>query len=194
MPPKGGIPFLIWNNIPHNCFFYYIGFMPKEKNIAVLGYGSQGRAWALNLKDSGRKVVLGIPSGDPSRKTAKEDGLKNITTIAKAAAGAEIIIFAFPDHLHGKVYKKEILPNLGPGTALVFLHGLSVHFGQVAPPENCDVLLLAPLGPGTSVREKFLAGESIGYFYCIHQNTSGRAKKTLGSLIRDMKIDKTTMI
>jgi len=168
--------------------------MLKEKTIAVLGYGSQGRAWALNLKDSGREVAIGIPSGDPSRKTAKKDGLKNITTIAKAVAGAGIIIFAFPDHLHGKVYKDEIVTGLNPGTALVFLHGLSVHFGQVTPPESCDVLLLAPLGPGTAVREKFLAGESIGYFYCIHQNTSGRADRTLKNLMRDLKIDKTTMI
>ena len=168
--------------------------MCKKKTIAVLGYGSQGRAWALNLRDSGREVMVGVPEGDPSFKNAKNDGLKNITTVSKATAEADIIVFAFPDHLHGTVYKNGIVSGLKSKTTMVFLHGLSVHFGQVVPPGDCDVILLAPLGPGAAVREKFLAGESIGYFYCIHQDATGQAAATLDALIGDMKIDRTTII
>ena len=168
--------------------------MSEKSVIAVLGYGSQGRAWALNLKDSGRNIIVGIPTGDKSRRNAKKDGIKNITTISKASASADIVIFAFPDHLHGKVFKRDITQNLKPGGVLIFLHALSIHFGQVLPPDNCDVILLAPLGPGTAVREKYLAGESIGYFYCIHQNATGLADRTLKGLIDAMKIDRSAMI
>lgn len=169
-------------------------YMRQNKIIAVIGYGSQGRAWALNLKDSGRDVVVGVPPRDRSRKTAKRDRMRNIFTVSEAVGMADIIVFAFPDHLHAKVYYKEIAPHLRPGSTLVFLHGLSVHFGQVIPPAFCDVLLLAPLGPGTAVREKFLNKEPIGYFYCIHQNATGKAGRRLKELIHDMKIDKAAMI
>lgn len=160
----------------------------------MLGYGSQGRAWALNLKDAGREIIVGVPSGDKSRKTAAKDGIGVITTVVKAVSQADIIVFAFPDHLHGAVYKKNIAPNIRPGAAMVFLHGLSIHFGHIVPPGDCDVLLLAPLGPGTAVREKYLAGESIGYFYCVHQDATRTARRTLENLIRDLKIDRSTMI
>ncbi|MEW5923619.1 MAG: ketol-acid reductoisomerase [Candidatus Zixiibacteriota bacterium] len=168
--------------------------MKHKKTIAVIGYGSQGRAWALNLKDSGCEVIAGIPAKDASRKTAKRDRMRNIYTIPEAVRTAEIIVFAFPDHLHGTVYREKIAPNLKSGSTLVFLHGLSVHFGQVVPPDDCDVILLAPLGPGTAVREKYLKKEPIGYFYCIHQDATGKAKQTLKNFIHDMRIDKTAMI
>ncbi|HDL04739.1 MAG TPA: ketol-acid reductoisomerase [candidate division Zixibacteria bacterium] len=168
--------------------------MSEKAVIAVLGYGSQGRAWALNLIDSGRDVIVGIPTGDRSRRYAKKDGITTITTISKAVARADIIIFAFPDHLHGKVYRNNIASYLKPGCTLIFLHALSIHFGQVIPPDNCDILLLAPLGPGTAVREKYLAGESIGYFYCIHQNATGWADRILKNMIKAMKIDRSAMI
>lgn len=165
-----------------------------KNNIAILGYGSQGRAWALNLRDSGRDVVVGIPSGDASRKTARKDGIKNIMTIDQAVRASKTIIFAFPDHLHGRIFKKHIRANLNPRTALVFLHGFSIHFKTVVPPDDCDVILLAPLGPGTAVREKYLKGESIGYFHCIHQNATGRAKTILNGFIKDLRIDRRAMI
>jgi ketol-acid reductoisomerase len=168
--------------------------MKKSSTTAVIGYGSQGRVWALNLRDSGRDIIVGIPSGDVSRRTATKDKIKNITTVGEAVKNSDIIIFTFPDHLHGRVFKKDIRPNLKPGSALVFLHGFSVHFKTVIPPKDCDVLLLAPLGPGVAVREKYLKKESIGYFYCIHQNATSKARKILNGLIKDLRIDKKTMI
>ena len=166
----------------------------KHTPTAILGYGSQGRAWAMNLKDSGREVIVGIPSGDASRKIAKKDGIRNISTISEAVRKAQVLIFAFPDHLHGRIYKRHIKPHLNPESALVFLHAFSVHFRSVVPPDDCDVILLAPLGPGVAVRESYLKGESIGYFHCIHQSVTGRARTILNSLIRDLKIDRKAMI
>ncbi len=168
--------------------------MSIKKKTAIIGYGSQGRAWALNLRDSCRDIFIGIPSGDVSRKTAKKDGLKNITTVANAVKKSDIIIFAFPDHLHGRVFNKNIKPNLKPGCALVFLHGFSVHFKTVIPPKDCDVIMLAPLGPGVAVRERFLKKKPVGFFYCIYRNASGKAGRVLGGLIKDLRVDKKTMI
>jgi ketol-acid reductoisomerase len=165
----------------------------KDK-IAIIGYGSQGRSWALNLRDSGCDIVVGLPPKDSSRRMAQKDGIKNLTTIAKAASQSEIIIFAFPDHLHGRVFKKSIRPHLRPQAALVFLHGFSVHFKTVVIPRDCDVILLAPLGPGTAVREEYLAGQSVGYFFSIHQNATGRARAALRQLTRGLKIDEKKLI
>jgi len=168
--------------------------MNKKSTTAIIGYGSQGRPWALNLRDSGRNIVVGIPSSDVSRRTAKKDKIKNITTVGTAVKNSDIIIFTFPDHLHGRVFDKEIRPNLKPKSAFVFLHGFSVHFKTVIPPKDCDVILLAPLGPGLAVREKYLKKESVGFFYCIHQDASGKAGQILNGLIKDLRIDKKTMI
>nr|MBN2276430.1 ketol-acid reductoisomerase [candidate division Zixibacteria bacterium] len=168
--------------------------MSAKINIAVVGYGSQGRAWALNLRDSGMPVTIGIPAGDASRKTALKDGFKDITSVGRAVESSHIIVFAFPDHLHGRAFKKAIEPYLRPKSALVFLHGYSIHFGTVIPPKITDIILLAPLGPGTAVREKYLAGESIGYFYAVHHNATGRARRVLDYLVRGLKIDRRTMI
>ncbi|MFH2035723.1 MAG: ketol-acid reductoisomerase [Candidatus Zixiibacteriota bacterium] len=168
--------------------------MAQNFKIAVLGYGSQGRAWALNLADSGCEITIGLPSGDKTRRTAKKDGIRNITTPSRAVSSADIIIFAFPDHLHGRVFLKDIIPNLKEYSALVFLHGYSIHFGTVKPPDKTDIILLAPLGPGVSVREKYLENDSIGYFYGIHQNGSGRAKTILNYLSGRLKIKKSMMI
>ena len=168
--------------------------MRKKKVIAIIGYGSQGRAWALNLRDSGCEVIIGIPAKDASRKTAKRDRMRNVFTVSEAVRMADIIVFAFPDHLHAAVYNEKIASNLKAGGTLVFLHGLSVHFGQVIPPDNCDIILLAPLGPGSAVREKYQKKQSIGYFYGIHQDATGKAKQTLKNLIFDMRIDKTALI
>ena len=168
--------------------------MKTESKIAVLGYGSQGRAWALNLKDSGCDVTIGLPAKAKSRNLARRDGWKHITTIARASSLADIIVMAFPDHLHSRVFEKEIAPNLKDGSALIFLHGFSIHFKTVKPPNNCDIILLAPLGPGTAVRSKYIEGNSIGYFYAIHQDGSGHAKKRLDFLIRGLKIDKKALI
>lgn len=167
--------------------------MKKEK-IAILGYGSQGRAWALNFKDSGCDIVIGIPTGDLSRKSARSDAWKNILTVADAVALADILIMAFPDHLHGRVFAGDIAPNLKPGAALVFLHGFSIHFKTVLPPTDCDIILLAPLGPGAAVRTKFLEKKSVGYFHDVFQDGSGHAKARLNYLVKSLKIDKKALI
>jgi len=168
--------------------------MKNKFTTAIIGYGSQGRAWALNLRDSGRDIIIGIPTGDVSRKTARKDKIKNITTVGRAVKNSDIIIFAFPDYLHGRVYEKDIEPSLKPKSTLVFLHGFTVHFEMVIPPKDCDVLLLAPLGPGIAVREKYLNKEPIGFFYSVFQNATGRVRQILNNLIKDLCIDKKTMI
>ena len=168
--------------------------MPDKLKTAILGYGPQGQAWALNLRDSGRDIIVGLPSKLKSRTKAKKDGFRNISTTARAAKEADIIVFAFPDHLHGRVFEKEIQPNLKKNAALIFLAGYSIRFGAVTPSKDCDIILMAPLGPGNAVRDGYLKGESIGFFCAIHQNGSGRARKKLNSLIEDMHIDKKALI
>ncbi|MBN1211806.1 MAG: NAD(P)-binding domain-containing protein, partial [candidate division Zixibacteria bacterium] len=138
----------------------------KEKiTVAVIGYGSQGRAVALNLRDSGYKVVLGLKSKSKSRAAAHKDKIRDITTVSGAVNKADIICFAFPDNLHSRVFEKDIRRFLKPGMTLWFLHGLSVHFGLVKPPAEVDVILLAPHAPGEAVREKYLADRSVSAFY-----------------------------
>jgi ketol-acid reductoisomerase len=168
--------------------------MATKYKIAVLGYGSQGRAWALNLRDSRCDIVIGLRTELKSRRLAARDGFKNIHTIPEAVRTADIIIFAIPDHRHGAVYMKNIKPYLRPGATLVFLHGFSIHFKTIAPPKNCGLILLAPLAPGEAVREKFLKKESVGYFYAIGQNGSRPAKKALDYLIRKMRIGKKGLV
>ncbi len=168
--------------------------MKKKPNIAILGYGAQGRALALNLKDAGWEVIVGLPSKSRSRRFAKSDGIENITAVGQAVKNAPLALFAFPDHLHGRIFDKEIRPNLKDGSTLIFLHGFSIHFKTIVPPDNSNVLLLAPLAPGTAVREKFLQKKSVGYFYSVHQDTTGEANKILDKLTRALRIDKKTMI
>jgi ketol-acid reductoisomerase len=168
--------------------------MTSDYKIAVLGYGSHGRAWAANLRDSGCDIAIGLRSRSVSRRAAHRDGFKNIVTISEAVKKANIIIFAFPDHRHGKVFAKDIKPYLKPGSTLVFLHGFSVHFKTIIPPKNCDLLLLAPLAPGAAVREKYVKKESVGYFHAIHQNGTGRAQAILNFLTRKMRIEKRALI
>lgn len=169
--------------------------MTKNKpTIAILGYGTQGRAWAQNLTDSGANIIIGLPTGGKSRRLAKKDKIKNVTTVRMAASKADIVVFAFPDHLHGAVYKKEMAPNLKPGSCLVFLHGFSIHFKTIVPSEDNDVILLAPLAPGTAVREKYLNKESVGYFYSVFQDVTGHANNTLNYLIKYLRINRKTMI
>ncbi|SYZ74480.1 Ketol-acid reductoisomerase [Candidatus Zixiibacteriota bacterium] len=166
--------------------------MPHK--IAVLGYGSQGRAWALNLRDSGLDIIVGLPVRSKSRRTASKDGLKIVVPVSEAVKQADILIFAFPDHLHGPVFARDIEPHLKPGTTLVFLHGFSIHFKTIVPPKNCPVILLAPLGPGAAVREKYLAAESIGYFYGIGQDCKKTADTVLKLLFKGLHIDRQALI
>ncbi len=175
--------------------------MPRKKSknepVAVLGYGSQGRAIALNLRDSGFPVIIGLKGRSATRKLAASDGFRNILTVAEATRAASTICFALPDHLHGRIFSREIRKNLNENSTLVFLHGFSVHFGFVLPPETCDVVMVAPHGPGVSVRQKYLTDRSLSGFYAASQDYSGRALKKASALgvaigIRRDRLIKTT--
>ena len=156
-----------------------------QDRYAILGYGSQGSALAKNLRDSGCLAIVGLPVGSKSRRRAKADGFTDILSVSKAAASATALVFAFPDHLHERVFKKDIAPNLKSSQALIFLHGMSVHFKLVRPPANVDVMMLAPHGPGLAVREKFISGKSdMSCFWAIDQDFSGKAKTRLFAFAR----------
>jgi ketol-acid reductoisomerase len=145
----------------------------KGARIAVLGYGSQGRAHALNLKDSGYDVVVGVRKGD-SWKKAKKDGL-SVSEPAKAVVGASVVMMLAPDLAQPSVYK-EILPNLAKGTTLLFAHGFNVHFKQIKPRKDLDVALIAPKGPGDLVRRQYQQGRGVPCLIAVAQDASGKAK------------------
>jgi ketol-acid reductoisomerase len=144
----------------------------KGARICVLGYGSQGRAHALNLKDSGYDVVVGVRKGGSWRK-AKRDGL-SVSEPAKAAAGADLVAMLAPDLAQAQLYK-AILPSLKPGAALLFAHGFNVHFGQIKPRKDLDVILIAPKGPGGLVRRQFQQGRGVPCLIAVAQDATGKA-------------------
>lgn len=147
----------------------------KDKTVAVIGYGSQGHAHALNLHESGVNVIVGLYEGSKSWAKAEEAGLKVMLT-ADAVKNADIIMILVNDEKQGKLYKEEILPNLSAGKALVFAHGFSIHFGQIVPPADVDVFLIAPKGPGHTVRSQYLEGKGVPCLIAVHQDATGRAK------------------
>lgn len=146
----------------------------QGKTIAVIGYGSQGHAHAQNLKDSGHNVVVGVRPGK-SFDQAKEDGL-DVKTVAEAAEQADIIMILLPDERQKQVYDEEIQPALKAGKSLVFAHGFNVHFGQIVPPADVDVFLVAPKGPGHLVRRTYEAGAGVPALFAVYQDVSGQAK------------------
>ncbi|SOC37232.1 ketol-acid reductoisomerase [Ureibacillus acetophenoni] len=146
----------------------------KGKKIAIIGYGSQGHAHAQNLKESGFDVVVGVRPGK-SFDQAKEDGL-NVKTVAEAAAEADIIQILLPDERQKAVYEEEIAPNLQTGNALMFAHGFNIHFGQIVPPADVDVFLVAPKGPGHLVRRTYVQGAGVPALFAIYQDATGEAR------------------
>lgn len=146
----------------------------KDKNIAVLGYGSQGRAWVLNLMDSGLKVKLGLEREGNSWKKALEDGVNPVKT-EEALKDADIVIFLVPDMVQRKIYSEKVRPVLRDGMDLVFAHGFNIHYKLIEPPENVDVYMAAPKAPGPSVREFFVKGGGVPVLVSVHQNHSGEA-------------------
>ena len=146
----------------------------KGKTIAVIGYGSQGRAHSLNLRDSGNSVVVGLYEGSPSWAAAEHDGVR-VTTVAKAAAEADIVMVLTPDQNQKEIYDKQIKPSLGPGKALAFAHGFNIHYGQIVPDERVDVFMVAPKGPGAMVRFQYEAGNGVPCLVAVHQDPSGTA-------------------
>ncbi len=148
----------------------------KGKTLAVIGYGSQGHAHALNLKESGCKVIIGLYPGSKSREVAKKQGLKVYDT-AEAVRRADVIMIALPDMVQADVYEQDIEPNLVKGKTLLFSHGLAIHYGLITPPEDIDVIMVAPKGPGHVVRSQFLEGKGVPALIAIHQNKTRKAKK-----------------
>jgi ketol-acid reductoisomerase len=149
----------------------------RNKTLAVIGYGSQGHAHALNLKDSGCKVIIGLYPGSKSRQVAKQHGFKVVDT-GEAVRLADVIMIALPDMKQADVYKQDILPNLAPGKTLLFSHGLAVHFGLIKPHKGIDVIMVAPKGPGHLVRRLYVEGKGMPALIAVGQNKSGNAKKT----------------
>ena len=147
----------------------------RSRKVAVIGYGSQGHAHALNLKDSGVDVRVGLHAGSKSRAKAEGAGLR-VTSVAEAAKEADVIMILLPDQTQKKVYEEEIKPHLAKGKALLFAHGFNIHFGQVVPPKDVDVLLIAPKGPGHLVRRQFQDGRGIPCLIAVHQDATGQAR------------------
>jgi ketol-acid reductoisomerase len=146
----------------------------EGKKIAIIGYGSQGHAHALNLRDSGLDVRVGLPAGSKSRAKAEAEGLRVLTT-AEAAAEADMIMILLPDPIQGQVYRDDIEPNLNAGDTLMFAHGFNIRFGQIVPPPNIDVSMVAPKAPGHRVREVYKEGSGVPALVAVQQDYSGHA-------------------
>jgi ketol-acid reductoisomerase len=146
----------------------------QQKKVAVIGYGSQGHAHALNLKDSGVEVRVGLHAGSKSIDKAKKAGLE-VTSVADAAAWADVIMILTPDHSQGDTYAKDIAPHMKAGKTIMFGHGFNIRFGAIVPPKEIDVSMVAPKGPGHRVREVFIEGGGVPCLIAVHQDASGHA-------------------
>ena len=146
----------------------------KEHRVAIIGYGSQGHAHALNLKESGVDVCVGLYEGSKSRAKAEKQGVK-VMTNAEAAKWADIIMILINDELQADMYKKDIEPNLEEGDMLMFAHGFNIHFGLITPPANVDVTMIAPKAPGHTVRSEFQEGKGVPMLVAVQQDASGKA-------------------
>ena len=144
------------------------------KTVAIIGYGSQGHAHALNLKDSGVNVIVGLYSGSKSAAKAEADGL-TVKSVSDAAAAADWIMILLPDEAQKTVYKNEIEPHLAEGKVLLFAHGFNIHFAQIVPPAYVDVVMVAPKGPGHLVRRTYTQGEGVPCLFAVYQDASGQA-------------------
>ena len=146
----------------------------QSKKVAVIGYGSQGHAHSLNLRDSGVDVTVGLREGSASRAKAENEGLK-VATVAEAVAGADVVVVLAPDQVQRIVYREEIEPNLKEGAALVFGHGFNIRFGYIKPAGDHDVLMVAPKGPGHLVRREYVDGRGVPVIVAVEQDASGQA-------------------
>ncbi len=159
---------------------YYNGDVNEQvlqgKTVAIIGYGSQGHAHAQNLRESGVDVVVGLRPGKSWDK-ATEDGF-HVHSVQEASAKADVIMILLPDEHQPSIYKESIEPELGAGKSLVFAHGFNIHFNQIVPPENVDVFLAAPKGPGHLVRRTYTEGAGVPALIAVHQDATGQAKDT----------------
>ncbi|HET9428419.1 MAG TPA: ketol-acid reductoisomerase [Allosphingosinicella sp.] len=147
----------------------------RGRKVAIIGYGNQGRAQALNLRDSGVMVTVALAEGSRGRALAQEEGF-DVKTSAEAAAGADLVVMLAADEDHGRIYAEEIAPNLREGGALSFAHGLSIRFGLISPRPDLDIILVAPKGPGTALRRDFEAGSGLISLFAVAQDASGGAE------------------
>jgi ketol-acid reductoisomerase len=146
----------------------------KKRKVAIIGYGSQGHAHALNLHDSGVEVCVGLPATSKSVAKAKAAGLR-VTSVAEAAAWADVVMLLVPDTSQAKLYRDEIAPHLAPGKTLMFAHGFNIRFDTIKPRPDVDVSMIAPKGPGHRVRETYQAGQGVPALVAVHQDASGKA-------------------
>ncbi len=144
------------------------------RTVAIMGYGSQGHAHALNLRDSGVDVIVGLREGSSSRAKAEAEGLR-VMTVAEATQAADIMMLALPDTEQAAIYDESIAPNLTAGKAIAFSHGFNIHFGQIEPPADVDVWMIAPKGPGHNVRRTYVEGGGVPALVAIHQDATGDA-------------------
>ena len=148
----------------------------RDKTIAILGYGSQGHAHALNLRDSGYKVVVGLRPDSSSRAAAEAEGLEVLDT-AEAAAKGDVVMILLPDEQQGRIWKEQIADGIEPGNLLLFGHGFAIHFGAIEAPEGVDVGMVAPKGPGHMVRRQYVEGSGVPCLMAVHQDATGNAKE-----------------
>ena len=147
----------------------------KGKTVAVLGYGSQGHAQSQNMRDSGVNVIVAELEGTDNHKLAVEHGFKPVSA-GEASKQADLIIMTLPDEVQAAVYRSEVAPNMGKGKALGFSHGFNIHFGQIVPPKEVDVIMVAPKGPGHLLRSEFAKGMGLPCLFAVQQDASGKAK------------------
>lgn len=148
----------------------------KGKTITIIGYGSQGHAHALNLKDSGFDVVVGLRKDSSNFKKAEAAGLK-VMEVDKAAKAGDLIMILVPDEKAADIYDEKIAPNLETGNVLMFAHGFNIHYNQIQAPAGCDVIMVAPKGPGHTVRSQYMEGRGVPSLIAIHQDATGQAKE-----------------
>jgi ketol-acid reductoisomerase len=147
----------------------------QQKRVAVIGYGSQGHAHALNMQDSGCDIVVGLPKSSKSRAKAEADGVR-VVTPAEAAEQADVIMILIPDQHHKEVFERDIRPGLAPGKMLMTAHGFSLHYSQIVPPEDIDVAMVAPKSPGHMLRRLFTEGVGVPSLWAVHQDATGNAE------------------
>ncbi len=147
----------------------------QQKKVAVIGYGSQGHAHALNMRDNGCNVVVGLPAGSKSREKAEAEGLQ-VMTPADAAEQADVIMILIPDEKHREVFERDIRPGLAPGKMLMTAHGFSLHYGQIVPPPDIDVAMVAPKSPGHMLRRLFVEGVGVPALWAVFQDATGNAE------------------
>ncbi|GHO84684.1 ketol-acid reductoisomerase [Dictyobacter formicarum] len=155
----------------------------RHKQVAIIGYGSQGHAHALNLRDSGCSVLVGLPAVSKSREKAQKDGWSPLLP-HEAAAQAEVIMLLVPDQYQGQVYAQSIKPGLAPGNLLLIAHGFSLQYGQIVPEENIDVAMVAPNGPGAQLRYMYSVGSGIPALWTVYQDVTGQARELTLSYAR----------